>query len=94
MSSRPTCGTALSHGRDAIAFSYGHDDHIGGLSAGLENSYGHRNREVLNRLVQRGAAALRGDFDGMVTIRSDRRPGGTWKRTTAFSARNSGEYSV
>jgi competence protein ComEC len=43
------------------------------ISAGFENNYGHPNREVLDRLAQRGTAVLRTDFDGMVTIRSDGR---------------------
>jgi competence protein ComEC len=41
------------------------------ISAGFENSYGHPNREVVQRLEQRGAAVLRTDLDGLVTIRSD-----------------------
>jgi competence protein ComEC len=43
------------------------------ISAGFENSYGHPNRDVLGRLAQRGAAVLRTDLDGLVTIRSDGR---------------------
>ncbi len=41
------------------------------ISVGYENSYGHPNREVIDRLEQRGAAVLRTDLDGLVTIRSD-----------------------
>jgi competence protein ComEC len=41
------------------------------ISAGFENSYGHPNREVLERLGRGGAAVLRTDLDGLVTIRSD-----------------------
>ena len=43
------------------------------ISAGFENSYGHPNRDVLDRLAQHGAAVLRTDLDGLVTIRSDGR---------------------
>jgi len=43
------------------------------VSAGFENSYGHPNRDVLERLRQHGAAVLRTDLDGLVTIRSDGR---------------------
>ncbi len=44
---------------------------FGIISVGYENSYGHPNREVLDRLEQRGAAVLRTDLDGQITIRSD-----------------------
>ena len=43
------------------------------ISAGFENSYGHPNREVLERLAERRAMTLRTDRDGLVTIRSDGR---------------------
>jgi competence protein ComEC len=43
------------------------------VSAGFENSYGHPNREVLDRLERHGAVVLRTDLDGMVTVRSDGR---------------------
>lgn len=46
---------------------------FGIISVGFENSYGHPNREVLERLAQHGAAVLRTDLDGLVTIRSDGR---------------------
>lgn len=46
---------------------------FGIVSAGFENSYGHPNRDVLERLAQHGTAVLRTDFDGLVTIRSDGR---------------------
>ncbi len=46
---------------------------FGIISVGYENSYGHPNREVIDRLQQRGAAVLRTDLDGLVTIRSDGR---------------------
>ena len=43
------------------------------ISAGFENSYGHPNPTVLERLRQHHAAILRTDADGMVTIRTDGR---------------------
>jgi len=43
------------------------------ISAGFENSYGHPNRDVLERLAQHHAEILRTDRDGLVTIRSDGR---------------------
>jgi competence protein ComEC len=43
------------------------------ISAGFENSYGHPNRDVVDRLAQHGATVLRTDLDGLVTIRSDGR---------------------
>jgi len=50
---------------DAVAPS------IGIVSAGFENSFGHPHRDVMGRLADRHAAALRTDFDGLVTIRTD-----------------------
>ena len=41
------------------------------ISAGLGNSYGVPNREVLDRLRERGAVTLRTDLDGLVSISSD-----------------------
>jgi competence protein ComEC len=43
------------------------------ISVGLDNSYGHPNRDVLDRLGRSGAAVLRTDEDGLVTIRTDGR---------------------
>jgi competence protein ComEC len=43
------------------------------VSAGFENSYGHPNRDVMERLQQHGASILRTDQDGLITIRSDGR---------------------
>jgi competence protein ComEC len=43
------------------------------VSAGLDNSYGHPNRDVIDRLEQHHAGVLRTDRDGMVTIRTDGR---------------------
>jgi len=43
------------------------------VSAGFENSYGHPNRDVIERLKQHGASILRTDRDGLITIRSDGR---------------------
>ncbi|MBZ5605281.1 MAG: ComEC/Rec2 family competence protein [Acidobacteriia bacterium] len=41
------------------------------ISAGAQNSFGHPNAEVLDRLTGRHAAILRTDRDGLVTIRTD-----------------------
>jgi competence protein ComEC len=41
------------------------------ISAGFQNSYGVPNREVLDRLQERGAITLRTDLDGLVSISSD-----------------------
>lgn len=43
------------------------------ISVGDGNSYGHPNRDVLNRLAQHGAVVRRTDTDGLVTIRTDGR---------------------
>jgi competence protein ComEC len=43
------------------------------VSAGFENSYGHPNREVLERLEEHHAGVLRTDRDGLITIRTDGR---------------------
>jgi len=43
------------------------------VSVGFENSYGHPNREVMERLQQHHATVLRTDEDGLVTVRSDGR---------------------
>ena len=43
------------------------------ISDGFENSYGHPNRDVIERLGEHHAAILRTDQDGLVTIRSDGR---------------------
>ena len=43
------------------------------ISAGFQNSYGHPNRDVLDRLAEHHAMILRTDQDGLVTIRSDGR---------------------
>jgi competence protein ComEC len=41
------------------------------ISVGIQNSFGHPNREVLDRLESRHAAMLRTDVDGLITIRTD-----------------------
>ena len=41
------------------------------ISVGLDNSYGHPNRDVLERLGEHGAAVLRTDQDGLVSVRTD-----------------------
>ena len=41
------------------------------ISAGFQNSYGVPNREVLDRLTERGVATWRTDMDGLVSISSD-----------------------
>ena len=43
------------------------------ISAGLDNSYGHPNPDVLERLERHRAVVLRTDMDGMITVRSDGR---------------------
>ncbi len=43
------------------------------ISAGLDNSYGHPHRDVLERLAEHHAAVFRTDRDGLVTILSDGR---------------------
>jgi competence protein ComEC len=43
------------------------------ISAGFENSYGHPNREVLDRLGEHHTTVFRTDEDGLITIRSDGR---------------------
>jgi competence protein ComEC len=41
------------------------------ISVGTDNSYGHPNREVIDRLTGYHAAVFRTDEDGLITIRSD-----------------------
>jgi competence protein ComEC len=41
------------------------------ISAGFENTYGHPNRDVLERLREHHTMTLRTDQDGLVTVRSD-----------------------
>jgi competence protein ComEC len=41
------------------------------ISAGFENSYGHPNRDVVDRLERSGAIVLRTDLDGLITVRTD-----------------------
>jgi competence protein ComEC len=41
------------------------------ISVGLDNSYGHPNRDVIERLRQHGAVVYRTDQDGLITIRGD-----------------------
>jgi competence protein ComEC len=43
------------------------------ISVGQDNSYGHPNREVLERLMGHHAAVFRTDEDGLITVRSDGR---------------------
>ena len=43
------------------------------ISAGFENSYGHPNRDVLQRLADHGAVVYRTDLTGLVSIRTDGR---------------------
>jgi competence protein ComEC len=38
---------------------------------GADNSYGHPNRDVLDRLAEHHTAVYRTDEDGLVTIRTD-----------------------
>ena len=50
------------------------------ISAGAGNSYGHPHKEVVDRLRERGAAVLRTDVHGVVSVRTDghRLWAGTW----------------
>ena len=41
------------------------------ISAGPDNSYGHPNRDVLDRLREHHAAVYRTDQDGLITVRTD-----------------------
>jgi competence protein ComEC len=43
------------------------------ISVGLDNSYGHPNRDVLERLTEHHAEILRTDQNGLVTVRTDGR---------------------
>jgi len=43
------------------------------VSAGRDNSYGHPNPEILDRLERHRTVVLRTDLDGLVTVRSDGR---------------------
>ena len=43
------------------------------ISVGLENSYGHPHRDVLERMAQHGVTVYRTDADGAVTILTDGR---------------------
>jgi len=43
------------------------------ISVGLDNSYGHPNTDVLERLRRHGAVILRTDQDGLISIRTDGR---------------------
>jgi competence protein ComEC len=43
------------------------------ISAGADNSYGHPNPDVLDRLERHRAVVLRTDLDGLITVRSDGR---------------------
>jgi competence protein ComEC len=43
------------------------------ISVGLENSYGHPHRDVLERMAQHGVTVYRTDVDGAVSIRTDGR---------------------
>jgi competence protein ComEC len=41
------------------------------ISVGTDNSYGHPNRDVLERLAEHHTAVYRTDEDGLVTVRTD-----------------------
>ncbi|HEV2447152.1 MAG TPA: ComEC/Rec2 family competence protein [Candidatus Sulfopaludibacter sp.] len=43
------------------------------ISVGYGNSYGHPNRDVLDRLAQHGAVVMRTDEEGLISIRTDGR---------------------
>ena len=57
----------LQHGRVSERVGAAVRHHFGGL----ENSYGHPHRDVLERLAQHGVTMYRTDVDGAVTIRTD-----------------------
>jgi competence protein ComEC len=63
------------------------------ISAGFANSYGHPNRDVLERLEERHAAIYRTDEDGLITIRTNGKrltaetgPGLAWGFTYSLAA--------
>jgi competence protein ComEC len=41
------------------------------ISVGVDNSYGHPNKDVLARLGEHHAEVLRTDRNGLVTVRTD-----------------------
>ena len=41
------------------------------ISVGVDNSYGHPNRDVLDRLAEHHTAVLRTDRSGLITVRTD-----------------------
>ena len=41
------------------------------ISVGVDNSYGHPNRDVLERLAEHHADVYRTDRNGLVTVRTD-----------------------
>ena len=43
------------------------------ISAGVDNSYGHPNRDVLNRLADRHTEVFRTDLQGLITVLTDGR---------------------
>jgi competence protein ComEC len=43
------------------------------VSAGFENTYGHPNPDILDRLDRHRAVVLRTDLDGLIDVRSDGR---------------------
>jgi competence protein ComEC len=56
------------------------------ISVGKDNSYGHPNREVIERLTRYHAAVFRTDEDGLISIRSNGRrlelDTNRWRRRT------------
>ena len=56
------------------------------ISVGKDNSYGHPNREVIERLIEHHGAVFRTDEDGLISIRSDGRrlelDTNRWRRRT------------
>ena len=53
------------------------------ISVGTDNSYGHPNRDVLERLAEHHTAVYRTDEDGLVTIRTDGKR--LWVETGRFA---------
>ncbi len=60
-----------SHTSSTAAFLDAVSPEFAIISDGLENSYGHPNRDVLDRLEERRTAVYRTDLAGLITIRTD-----------------------
>jgi competence protein ComEC len=60
-----------SHTSSTDAFLDAASPEFAVISAGYANSYGHPNRDVVERLLDRHAAVYRTDEDGLITIHTD-----------------------